>query len=413
MSSHSKSAKAVEKPHPDFPLYPHSSGRWAKKVRGNREFFGSTLKDPKGEAAIEEWLRVKDFLLAGKPRPPKGNYVSLKDVIDSFLHHKKQAVESGEMAQRTWDRYFAGGTRLADWLGRETPVANIGQSDFQKLRSKMAEKFGPVALGNEIQIVRSIFGYGVKTDLLEKEPKYGVSFDKPSAKTLRMNKAAKGSRLFTAEQLQEVMKLARPAMKAMILLGLNGGLGNTDVAEMTIRPLDLDGGWLDYPRIKTGMPRKVPLWPETVAAIRVAIQKRRQHTHEADADLLFIGARGESYVGKHKGYRVTAEFARLLKEAKIPDRSFYDLRRTFQTIAEEKSVDLVAVKAIMGHAPSSGDMSEVYRQRVTDERLRAVVDGVRGWLYPKPKRKAATKLAKKAPRKPQRKGDSPALRVMG
>ena len=75
-----------------------------------------------------------------------------------------------------------------------------------------------------------------------------------------MNKAAKGSKLFTAEQLQAVMKLARPAMKAMILLGLNGGLGNTDVAEMTIKPLDHDCGSLYYPTIKTGMPMKVTIW---------------------------------------------------------------------------------------------------------------------------------------------------------
>ena len=235
---------------------------------------------------------------------------------------------------------------------------------------------------NEIQIVRSIFRYGVRTELLDKEPKFGVSFDKPSAKTLRQSRTAGGPKLFTPEQILAVMKLARPAMKAMILLAANGGLGNTDVAELTAAPFDLEGGWLDYGRAKTGMPRRIPLWPETVAAVREAIAKRREPTSPEDAALLFIGARGESYIGNHKGFRVSAEFARLLREAEIKGRSFYDLRRTFQTIAEERSKDLVAVKAIMGHAPAAGDMSAIYRQRVTDERLRDVANGVRGWLYP-------------------------------
>ena len=41
----------------------------------------------------------------------------------------------------------------------------------------------------------------------------------------------------------------------------------------------------------------------------------------------------------------------------------------------------MAVQAIMGHAPPAGDMSSVYRQRLSDERLEAVVNVVRDWLY--------------------------------
>jgi hypothetical protein len=36
----------------------------------------------------------------------------------------------------------------------------------------------------------------------------------------------------------------------------------------------------------------------------------------------------------------------------------------------------------MGHAAASNDMSAIYRQRVSDERLRAVVDVVHDWLFP-------------------------------
>ncbi len=44
------------KPHPDFPLFPHATGRWAKKVRGRFCFFGKVADDPKGEKALELWL---------------------------------------------------------------------------------------------------------------------------------------------------------------------------------------------------------------------------------------------------------------------------------------------------------------------------------------------------------------------
>ena len=60
-------------------------------------------------------------------------------------------------------------------------------------------------------------------------------------------------------------------------------------------------------------------------------------------------------------------------------RNFYALRHTFETIAGE-SRDQVAVDFIMGHADYT--MAGVYRERISDERLRDVVNVVRSWLFP-------------------------------
>ena len=56
-----------QKPTPDFPLFAHNSGRWAKKVKGRFYYFGK-WEDP--DTALDEWLKVKDDLLNGRrPRP--------------------------------------------------------------------------------------------------------------------------------------------------------------------------------------------------------------------------------------------------------------------------------------------------------------------------------------------------------
>ncbi len=64
--------KEYRKPRPDFPLFPHATGRWAKKMRGKTEYFGKIEDDPKGELALQEWLDQRDLILAGRQRRVSG-----------------------------------------------------------------------------------------------------------------------------------------------------------------------------------------------------------------------------------------------------------------------------------------------------------------------------------------------------
>jgi hypothetical protein len=45
----------------------------------------------------------------------------------------------------------------------------------------------------------------------------------------------------------------------------------------------------------------------------------------------------------------------------------------------DETLDFPAIDLIMGHARD--DMASVYRERISDERLRAVTDHVWGWLF--------------------------------
>jgi integrase len=78
---------------------------------------------------------------------------------------------------------------------------------------------------------------------------------------------------------------------------------------------------------------------------------------------------------------LSQRFSKLLKRLGINGRrglGFYTLRHVFETQAGE-SKDQVAVNAVMGHVDTS--MAATYRERISDERLRAVVETVREWLY--------------------------------
>jgi integrase len=150
--------------------------------------------------------------------------------------------------------------------------------------------------------------------------------------------------------------------------------------------IDLDGGWLNFPRPKTGIARRCPLWAETVTAIREALTARSEPKDEADAGLVFVTKYGHRWVRTEGPRRapvnsVGLEFGKLLRALGIDGREgrgFYALRHTFRTIADAAR-DPVAIDLIMGHADPS--MAAHYRERIEDSRLRAVADHVREWLF--------------------------------
>ena len=83
-------------------------------------------------------------------------------------------------------------------------------------------------------------------------------------KALAQARYANGDRMFEADQLRTILEAAPIPLRAMVLLGVNCGYGNHDCDPYRFMRLDLDGGWVSYPRPKTAVRRCCPLWPETI-----------------------------------------------------------------------------------------------------------------------------------------------------
>jgi integrase len=146
--------------------------------------------------------------------------------------------------------------------------------------------------------------------------------------------------------------------------------------------LDLERAWVDYHRPKTGIARRCPLWPETVEALKEAIAQCPKAKARADAALVFVTVKGASWHKTIQDNPISKEMRKLLDGLGINGhRGFYALRHTFETIGGEAK-DQVAVDHIMGHARE--DMASVYRERISDERLKAVTNHVRQWLFGTP-----------------------------
>jgi integrase len=401
-------------------LTPHASGAWQKKIRGKIHYFGKwarrvngklvRIKDDGWKEALELYKTLADDLHAGRTPRVKSDALTLRDLCNRFLTAKQRKVSSAELGSRMFQEYRETTDLLIAAFGKDRLVDDLAADDFEALRAEMAKRWGPVRLGNMITRVKSVFKYGLDNALLERTPRFGSEFKKPDKAVLRRHRAQNGEKMLEAAELRRilaglegkevetrrtddsgkpetVMLKANPALRAMTLLGVNAGFGNHDVAALPLSAVDLEGGWIDYPRPKTGIPRRCPLWSETVAAIREALAVRPEpKDKKSDANILFLQPSGRRWVRnteKSLTDNLTVHFGALMKELGVhrPTIGFYTLRHVFRTVADAAR-DPVAIDLIMGHSDPS--MAGHYRERIEDSRLNVVAEHVRQWLFGEP-----------------------------
>ncbi|HUE74870.1 MAG TPA: tyrosine-type recombinase/integrase, partial [Pirellulaceae bacterium] len=397
-----KTAKPARKKVTDFPLWVHQGKQlWTRKIKGKFHYFGRVESEASKQAALKLWLEQRDDLLAGRVPRAKVDGIKLSDVCNSFLSAKRRAVDSGKLSARTFVEYDRTCQLLIKTYGRDRLAEDLGPADFSKLYGQLVKSFGLTTIGREVIKVRTLFNFAIESDLITKAIKYGPEFVAPSKTDKRKHKAklkqVHGAKTFTAVEIHRMLEAAGPQLKAMIMLGINCGFGNTDCASLPVSALDLKN-WIDHPRPKTGIDRRVPLWPETVKALKAVIAKRQLPRSPEHAILVFLTRLGQPWVryelaetkeddGKVKVVgkaddAIAKATTKLLTNLGIkrPGLSFYALRHTFETEAGG-SRDQVAVDAIMGHVDAS--MAAEYREQIDDSRLVAVVNHVRKWLLAK------------------------------
>jgi integrase len=336
------------KPYADYPLFAHQNGQWAKKINGKLYYFGGWADH---NAALKEYLAKKDYLYGGLPAPVTNPTVA--DLLDKFLGKQVQKHKAGDISDVTFNEYKATCDVLAAW-GKHRQLAMLGSGDFEKLRDALSQgktkRLGPVSLKRRLGIARMILKMSSKFNLTLD---YHDELKSPPARILRQAKNAT-VKLYTDEQVRQIVDGADGELKAMVLLGLNCGFGPKDCCELPTNRVDLETGWHNFGRPKTGIERRCPLWPETVEALRACTNNG--HVFDSGWDR-----------------RTVAYYF----------REFYTLRRTFETIATTAGVPQAVIDKIMGHVPKIDDMSAVYRQKIFDQQLLECTSHVRDWYLGK------------------------------
>lgn len=373
-STRAKSRAKPAKPYPSFPLYAHARGRWAKKHKGKVYYFGR-WDDP--QAALREFDQWRVNLEAGNGDT---SGATVADVVNDFLAAKQSKAITGEISDRTFDTLHRTGKYIAEFFGRSRLVGSLKPRDFTAMRADIAKRRNPIGVGNEVTRVKQFFKWAAESEIIN-PISFGPEFKRPQQNVIRRHKQQNTREIFTAGELRKIIKAADVHMRAMVLLALNAGMNNGDIADFRLKSIDWETGWVDFPRKKTAVPRKFALWPETKRALKESLSARPTPITRPARDRFFVRPSGQAWDESNRyDNLVTRAFTRLLRKLKLDrdGQSFYLLRHNFSDWAQELG-DNDAVDVLMGHANESIRLN--YRHHFPDARLIKVTNHVRNRVF--------------------------------
>ncbi len=316
LSKNRRAAKPQKpnKPYADFPLTAHASGKWCKKVRGKIHYFG-TWDDP--DTALQEWLEVRDELLGGADPKRNDDQADVARLRNTFLDSKDQQREQGDLSLRTLNDYHDACKRFADFIGKGRFLDGLTVADFARYRSSFPKTWRPTRINSEITRLGVVLKYAYEVELVDKPLRTGPNFKQVSQKRQRLHRATKPKKLFTAAELHQLLDAANFQTRAMILLGINAGYGNADCGRMQISSIDFSKSWIEGLREKTAVERAAWLWPETRAALKVAIENRYGNLPNSLADNVSVTKRRQAWFHEGRSAEpLSAEFKKLAHPTK-------------------------------------------------------------------------------------------------
>jgi integrase len=348
-----------------FPLTLHKTGQFCKKIKGKMYYFGTDRPQ-----ALQNYLEQASCLHAGRTAvsPKFDDEISLINLCNLYLEHQHSRVLAGEIKLR---QVYDQTSLLKDFvrtMGAERNISEIKTLDLQDYRNILIKKGKSAArINNHISAFKAMYHWASENEIIAKMPNL------PAIKKLTC--PLKERPTFSPLEVKSLLEHANIRMRAMIWLGLNCGLGCTDCAELLWKHVDLKQRRIDFPRTKTGIHRRLPLWNETIEALKKLTRINNRVFNTADGKKVVsivqrIDGNGDEKIVKCDN--VSRDFASLLKKAKIvkgKGTGFYTLRRTAATLTAA-SGDPFAVQRLLGHADLK--MATTYVQDVSEQTDRAI-----------------------------------------
>jgi integrase len=246
-----------------------------------------------------------------------------------------------------------------DWVGRESPVIEIGGktlSDYrvELLQNVEKQQWSRTTANNRLNSIKSFVRWLWQIDAIPSLPRNM----RGTSNALTISKPSPPIVVFERQEISTLLKQASERTKLYILLMLNCGMTQKDIADLDTSELDWELGRIRRRQSKTRKSENVPvvdylLWSETLRLLKLA-------RNPAETGPVLLNENGKplwheeiTAGGKYKRKdNVRKAFDRLRKKTGInkPPKS---LKKTSASFIRNNSKYASLEGLFLGHAPQS------------------------------------------------------------
>jgi integrase len=286
--------------------------------------------------------------------PPAPVIRTLGKVAQEYLDFKRG---KGKRSIRQ-DEQIVG--KLKRGLGADTPLQEItaqriAQYDRDRVSqtSRLGRNVTPSTVNRELAILRHMLRLAEEWGYIEKVPR------------IRLAKEPEGRLRFLSEDeiprlLQACEDSKNPYLTAIVTLALNTAMRKGEILGLTWERVDFARGVLVLEQTKSGRRREIPMNRAVYDVLSPLPGPKAE-------GVLFRKASGAAWGN------IRTAFERALKEAKIADFRFHDLRHTYASWLMMRGRSLKEVQEILGHREFSMTLRYAH---LSPDRLREAVEAV-------------------------------------
>jgi len=322
---------------------------WTRFTFNGREIRQSTKTANKRSAeAFEAALRTQLALgrigmdqLGNKAAKPFSFIDAMADFLANF-----------EKKDSTLRRYETGSKALISFFA-STPVTSIETADVERFRARrknerkkpphtvlrknpkarLDKPIRPATVNRELMLLSGLFKWLIRTGKATKNPVTGITF---------LREENDVDRVVTEAEYRAYIMAASQPLQDVAQLVYETGMRPGEVFSLRKDDIDFEQKRIIIRTGKTDAARRRLTMSET--AERVLADRYEQ----AKSELLFPG--GKSGDSESPIVKLTNAHNAAITRAGLKPFRLYDLRHTFATALTQSGVDLMTVKAILGHS---------------------------------------------------------------
>ena len=286
---------------------------------------------------------------------PKSESVGV--LLDNFIKQKQADATAGEVSLQHVFGLMNNLTHFKNWLGESSSVHKITSATLVEYRAlllkEMTERgWSATTASHRMTTIKSFIRWLWQTEVIESFPRV------LQGTGLHIRRGTPKVTTYTIDEIHTLLKAASQRTRLFILLMLNCGMTQKDIADLLHSEVDWKVGRITRKRSKTKKHANVPivsypLWPETAELLRL-----ERTTEDTDRVLLNVHGHpllvdGLTSEGKPiKCDNVRNSFDRLCKKTGI-QKTLKSLKKTSATLLRGSRHYSSLENLFLGHAPTT------------------------------------------------------------